>query len=365
MSFAPLRLRIVALRVSILFLLLMLSLQAVSHADPRLPSHSKKWKAAVVYQVVHGQKFYLGSVSNPVIPAGWTKDVLGQQPAKTRFVLPAIDYEVWLERDGETLGVWLSSKTQCAGCIYKDGTYLPARTNDAWVKPIISHARPAYKNYNLLVNNHLSIKEYASPASNLDELVRESDIIVIGRNVGLMRMQHTPVGGQGSFQHSVFLLSVERYLKNDNSGLSGYSLTPIIKIWQDSGILPWREDGDRGVGDVSPEDLLLNVGDRYLVFLKAFDATFTDRQKGYVSDTTDGVTGKQAELDEYYTQPYVGVYSFEHGKAQGYGEYVPFSSGSQLVGVSEQNVVKRIKESMKRPIVTPVLSTSSQSNPSF
>jgi len=359
MSFALIHFRLVALRASILFSLLMLLMQNVSYADPGSPLHPNKWKTAVVYQVVHGQKSYLGSISNPVIPAGWTTDVLGLEPAKTRFVVPTIDYEVWLERDGGTLGVWLSSKTQRAGCIYRDGTYLPAHAEDAWVKPLISHVRSEDKNYNLLVNSHQTIREYSLPALTLDELVRESDIIVIGRDVALMRMQHTPVGGQGPLQCSVFLLSIERYLKNDSSSISGYSAPPVIKILQDSGILPWQEDGARSVGNLSREDPLLNVGGRYLVFLKAFDATSTDIRKGYISATVDGITGMSAELDEYYPLPLIGIYSFDHGKVQGYGVNVPFVLGPQIIDVSEQDIVKSIKESMKRPIVKPVLPTAS------
>jgi hypothetical protein len=111
-------------------------------------------------------------------------------------------------------------------------------------------------------------------------LCRRSDTVAVGKVTGIVRAAHTPQNCPDGSIHTVCQFSVEHYLWS-----AGAPTSPrVLRVFQDGGTLG-------GVTEVLEGCPLLNVGDRYLLFLQR-------AQRDYLT-MSGGVWGPSVMRGEY------------------------------------------------------------------
>jgi hypothetical protein len=201
-------------------------------------------------------------------------------------------HEIWVLRDGSASGYWYSSAQHLAGPL-EDERMLPPSGAGAFAA-LVEAARPPAP-VEAPSSPALGKGSYWAPPATLRGLVSPSEVIAVGRVVGIVRNGHTPVNSTGMLQHTVYAFAVEHYLKHSGD------TPPVLKVWQTGGWLPWQEPltSRSGVGMINLDDPMLNVGDRYCLFLNRPPADGEVRRRGYHTASAGGVTGRVADLDEY------------------------------------------------------------------
>jgi hypothetical protein len=156
-------------------------------------------------------------------------------------------------------------------------------------------------------------------------------------------------------QHTVFVVRIEKTLKH-----KGEAHPSKVKVRQNQGNLPWKTGQDRGLGYRIEGEPMLQIGQRYLLFLwnpyEAQPQAFRGRK--YVESTIDGVKGRSGELDElmlvvHGTQAQVLL---RNGKAE-----VPQEQGREafpnwtyklgpertIVGISERDALDLVEKCIR------------------
>jgi hypothetical protein len=301
------------------------------------------WALAVVYERQGEKRVLLGSVASPVVilsprtPAG-TEAGAGEAMRRA-------SHEIWLLKDGATRGIWYSREEALYGAL-PGADFVELSADDGTLGEVVrSAALPPVTGGERQVDE----TAHAFPAGDarypLSELCGNSDVIAIGRVVGILREAFTPTNAHGPQQHTVYALAVQQYLKAHADVLS-----PVLKVYQMGGYLPYvfRPADDlehRGVGFRIEDDPMLLVGADYCLFLRL--PRVPDRSRGYVFGRTGGFSGKIAELDEYVpTAPWRGKVLLRDGYT-----WSPDGDGAPLTRpLPEAKQVREGPEILGRPI---------------
>jgi hypothetical protein len=133
----------------------------------------------------------------------------------------------------------------------------------------------------------------SAPTAELQGQVDGTDLIVVGLVTGIELETHWLRGTTdlSAPPSRVYTLAVTQILKQSGSLASTLSAPCSIKVLQSSGAtlagVTYRVEGDP----------FLQVGDRYLLFLRDFSGNFADL--GYVPGETPDISGTSAQLDEF------------------------------------------------------------------
>jgi hypothetical protein len=130
----------------------------------------------------------------------------------------------------------------------------------------------------------------------------------------------------------------------------------ILKVYQTGGTLPWMEPGiGQGQGWRIREDPMLEVGERYILFLKKpSDLSHNFQRLGYIPAEIGGVVGKDAELDEYLvTDHWRGKLllkdGFTHAPADRGGNlHWRFTQGFQILDQPEISTLTAIRAAIEK-----------------
>jgi hypothetical protein len=299
-----------------------------------------------VFRREKGTYSYLGAVSNPKLPG--LAVAVPTRPSRGRVTGNAgsdAEYEIWLMGDGPSRGIWYSPSRRLWGDLDSTG----APHHDAGlIGHLISVARPTIPEPPRPVSAE-STGLWLPPPPTLAALCRQSRIIAVGRVVGVLGYAHNPVQSTECVQHTVYAFAVEQYLKIDTP-----AGRPVLKVWQNGGPLPWTGPSGvgRAVGWEIAEDPMLNVGDRYILFLKLPEEPGNEWHKlGFVPGRSGGgIYGKIAELDEYIaTDHWRGKLLLRNGRTQAPRflgnpeDHWRFETGPQILDIPEAAAIQTIR----------------------
>jgi len=302
------------------------------------------WKVAVVFQIQHGTRRYIGCVMRPV---------LRQVSFQCRPVATASNdlkgsggHEIWLARDSKTLGLWIPSgeagivKRGQSGSVQRPGIGSVAHfiaSSGSWKAEGVGRPPDA-----------TGIADFPPPPESLSGSCAGSDVVVVGRIAAILRNAHSPMEARCLEQHTVYVVAVEEFLKSGGSGSPG-----IVKVWVSGGSLPYEDfaGGRGGVGLEIKNDPLLKVGERCILFLQTA-ASEDARRRGYVHAAVKGVSGKDGELDEYIvTEPWRGKVLLQAGltcppRVTGNPamDKWSFEHGPSITGIREAEAISLIRE---------------------
>jgi hypothetical protein len=303
----------------------------------------EKWALAVVFERQGDGRRFRGILEEPRVPAAGGSAAAGlpQGPA---------EFEVWLLADGHTRGFAYSPGERTYQELPEEGAAPEPMADDGALARIVGEARPRALR-RPLPDTPPAVACGVPVPDTLVTLCRDSKVIAVGRVAGILREAHTPVGTNGPHQHTVYAFAVEEYLKNPEP-----VAPPVVKVWQQGGPLPWSFDRFSGVGWRMGEDPMLNVGDRYCLFLRrGADRPGEHRRRGYVTGSRPWGHGKISELDEYgYAHIWRGKLLLGDGLSRAPGiDHPPyyhwaFETGPQIVGVSEAEALAAIREEVAR-----------------
>ena len=329
-----------------MMLLAVIQITTVSLADTS--SVQQPWRAAVIFNRSGDTFTYSGTTYSPIVAASLiTGASTTPIPIATQ---PNVSAEVWLARDGQLVGLWYSQSAHKYGRILNGGAYATAINDDGTISQLVSSTTPEVGTppQPAMVR---SIADWSSPEpSTLASLTDLSAVIVVGRVVGILRVAHTPENAPYEMQHTVFPVAVESYLKKDTP-----APPHVLKVWQEGGSLAWSSSdgsGRTGRGFAIMQDPLLHVGDRYCLFVRRqADPGGVFAKAGYVTGSANGITGRQAELDEYLeTSHTVGKYLLRGGKVYEAGVADPNAGQIALqspipdtIGLSEKVLIAAIR----------------------
>jgi len=302
-----------------------------SPAGPERPADSP-WRVAVVFEVKGGRRTYRGVVPNPgALPA--TAPV---RPDQSDGLPGAAErhYEIWYSRDGETVGFRHYPGRGEIAAVSADGVVKGIGPDDGTAARLFGRMRrttgPAPPPPR---NPEASIACPGSRPDRIEWLCRGSDFIAVGRVIGIWRNAYSPINGAGPEQHTVALFAVEEFL------LERYSLSPpVLKVYQVGGYL--------GRGFALHGCPLLNVGDRYIVFVYSPAKHFVKHKLPYIEGTFPPYTGKLADWDE--VSAHYGERSSVLLTLAGTMPMDPSVSwmpwkGEALIGVPERTAINRIR----------------------
>jgi len=106
--------------------------------------------------------------------------------------------------------------------------------------------------------------QWGPPVTSLSGLCLRSDTVVVGRVEGIVRQGEYP-GTDSTWAMTLWRFRVERYLRADGAP----TRPEVIHVFQSGGVLEVKRDGVvNRVARVMLGDPLLNVGERYLLFLR-------------------------------------------------------------------------------------------------
>jgi len=323
------------------------------------------WKLAVVFKREKESRVYVGTV-DPVNHVRLLPLVQHRNPGLKSAGSPAsrneavVDYEIWLAADAQTQGIWYASAQERFGLLpaekgagHKDNGVLKNLIKAAALPTPQTRPRP----------DASSRVSHLPWPPTLQLLCEESPVIVVGRVVGILRNAHTPIAASGADQHTVFVIAVEDYLKNDTTNIHNkalrdrLSLSPrIVKVWQEGGALSWRNEelSLQGTGYEVENVPLMTLGDRHILFLERSSAS---RDKRVVNGLPrkEPDTEKYIEADEnIVSSPTVGNLVLRNGKTRQHFdpdfEGYPFYDGPQIVGLIEKEAIAAIQaECSPRP----------------
>lgn len=165
----------------------------------------------------------------------------------------------------------------------RTGSFFPlSATENTQVMRSVNHAKPIKTQIRTNTVNGM----YPDPLPALKFMCMEAHYILTGRVVGVLREGNTPLNDPLSdSKHTVFLVAVERYFK----AVPNYQ-PEVIKVVQ---VGAWSV--------LTPGDPLLNMGVRYLLFLKVPYLrllSFQRSNKGYYSANAGHGEGVGAYYDE-------------------------------------------------------------------
>lgn len=356
--------RVSVLSVGLLpFLLLMTNsrcMAATRSTEPMADGQIQQvaWKLAVVFKRQKDRRVYVGTVDPvnhvrllPLVPHRNPDLKSAGSPASRNEAVA--DYEIWLAADGQTQGIWYASAQERFGLLpaekgagHRDNGVLKNLIKAAALPTPQSRPRPDASS---------RVSHLPWPPS-LQLLCEESPVIVVGRVVGILRNAHTPIAASGADQHTVFVIAVEDYLKNDTTNIHNKTLRdrlslapPIVKVWQEGGALSWRNDelSLQGKGYEVKNIPLMTLGDRHILFLQGSSAS---RDKRVVNGMPrkEPDTEKYIEADEYIASyPTVGNLVLRNGKTRQHFdpdfEGYPFYDGPQIVDVTEKEAIAAIQ----------------------
>lgn len=323
------------------------------------------WKLAVVFKRQKERLVYVGTV-NTVNHVSLLPLVQHRSPDRKPAGSPALqnetvaDYEIWLAADGQIRGIWYASAQQRFGLLtaekgagHRDNGVLRNLIKAAALPTPQSRSRP----------DASSRVMHVPWPRTLQLLCEESPVIVVGRVVGILRNAHTPIAASGADQHTVFVIAVEDYLKNDTTDIANktlrdrLSLAPrIVKVWQEGGALPWRSEelSLQGKGYEVKNMPLMTLGERHILFLEGSSASRDTRVVNGVP-WREPDTEKYIEADEYIVSyAPVGNLVLRNDKTRPHlnpdSKGKPFESGPQIVGVTEKEAIAAIQaECSPRP----------------
>jgi hypothetical protein len=179
---------------------------------------------------------------------------------------------------------------------------------------------------------------YPDPLPALKYMCMEAHYILTGRVVGVLREGNTPLNDPLSdSKHTVFLVAVERYFK----AVPNYQ-PEVIKVVQ---IGAWSV--------LTPGDPLLNMGVRYLLFLKVpyLRLLSFQRTKGYYSANAGHGEGVGAYYDEMaLLHPLNGQLILSKGTTRAPENTIPnwqFRMGEQINDVTENQAQDAIISTLK------------------
>jgi hypothetical protein len=190
--------------------------------------------------------------------------------------------------------------------------------------------------------------------SNLGSLVKNSDIIVLGRFDGIIQHRHSPKNSNAPEQSTIYQFTTEMYLKGSGK--------VKIKIYQEGGPLDWinliRNKSGKGYkvnGDPFPL-----VGARYILFLNdPSEHNLIMAEKGFRESERNGVKGIRQFADEFnYSFPTRSKIILQNGMTFP-GQIVDDPTASwileagfyggklQVTGISEQKAIDNIRFAVK------------------
>jgi hypothetical protein len=178
----------------------------------------------------------------------------------------------------------------------------------------------------------------------LSRLCKQADTIVVGRATGIVRTDHAPVNApQSNRIITVCEVAVERYLKTDGAPQQPATL----KVAQEGGTLG-------GLTYLVEDDPLLNVGDRYLLFLQTNNTPEFQRLGG-VTSCVAGTCGFWAYLDEYRVAEHLqgkvllkgGQTAASDDPVQGQMMDWKFRDGGSLLGLPEDEAIAAVQDASR------------------
>ncbi|MCX6378490.1 MAG: hypothetical protein NT023_03300 [Armatimonadetes bacterium] len=105
-------------------------------------------------------------------------------------------------------------------------------------------------------------------------------------------------------------------------------------------------------GLVDAEAPLLQVGQRYLLFLRRLITTGRDSKRGYLISEDNGIVGKSAELDEYMQVHHIAgkVWITSDGMTALSANQTEwqYRTGPQILGIPEDAAVSLIQDALKQ-----------------
>jgi hypothetical protein len=286
------------------------------------------WRVAVVFARSGKARNYVGTATVEALPAP-AAPVAGAAPE-------APHYEIWLAGDGALRGLWYSSVENLYGEVNGEHGF----RDDGSLRRLLGRVAPLGPPPGQTGGPRVfACPTFGSPPS-LAAQCRGSDLIVVGRVVGVLREAHSPIGAEMSRQHTVSLFAVEEYLKGPPSA------PPVVKVHQNVGSLPWRMEGlsASGAGYEEMQNPRLLLGERYCLFLKRpADPSGRYAKIGYVSGSTGGISGKVAELDEFMlVDNRQGRLLLRNGRTKGQPRQ-PFDEEPQILNLPEHDAVALIR----------------------
>jgi hypothetical protein len=171
--------------------------------------------------------------------------------------------------------------------------------------------------------------------------------VAVGRVERIHRSAHSPFQSRGSLQHTVFAFRVEKWIKNDLR-----LQTPLVKVRQEMGDLPWQDGAKAGVGFRIVGEPMLIPGNRYLLFLLRNGDP--DRSKFRFAEF-GGVRGVDGETDELsihggeFGQILIrdGKLTFPQVSGEPYRPDWRFEKGPQLLGLREKQAMAVLSEALR------------------
>jgi hypothetical protein len=304
------------------------------------------WKIAVVFKKQDGTRVFAGVITEAELRSvAASGRANGSAPAKGA-------YEIWFADNGTTRGVTYNQSTRLWSELSSVRAPRTYHQDGGAVANIIAlaHDPPGQRPRHI---DAVARASWPPPSPTLRTMCKGAHTIAVGQIVGILREAHTPIGAPYDEQHTVFVMAVEQYLKTGNP-----AQPPIIKIHNEGGTLPFVEPTGRNAGRSGAEvddDPLLDVGLRYLLFLRSLDeAIGPNHTRGYVSAEIGGYSGKEAELDEYKAIDHwrgklllIGGYT-RPPRAMGHPHYDSwrFDKDPQILNVPEAVALHAIRDSL-------------------
>lgn len=186
--------------------------------------------------------------------------------------------------------------------------------------------------------------------SELRWLINRGTVIATGTITAKVREAHSPPASKDIFQHTIFSFTVERYIRK-----GPVESARILLIRQNQGHLPWIDpDGARGIGLRVDGEPMLQVGTRYVLFLRS-------ELDGTVFKDADNLTPNPYEAAEFrLVHPRFAIWPIVKGEVSNPvdNEIPPFPSnrfdaGKQLLGVSERVAEELIREAINKRFQVP------------
>lgn len=179
----------------------------------------------------------------------------------------------------------------------------------------------------------LSEPQWPSSPALLKSLCARADTILVGHVVSIVRQDHDPIGTTDAGMATVVSVWVEQYLRSDGAPHQ----PATIKVFLSGGM------DEFGVMNVVEDDPLLNVGDRYILFLASHPADIIGR--------VEDVTGVEAYADEYLVSEHLygkvrlvnGVTAVPSDPYQTPEPWTFEADGTTLLGLTEADAIARIQ----------------------
>ena len=314
------------------------------YARLELPSQEIKatdhhWRSAVVFRRTDQGWKYFGIVNSPGLN-------LKQISAGDERQGLEGDYRIFVLRDGGVRRIDFRLSPEAAW-EYETPDKIRAYESKE-VKRVIKSSRPIDKSVKVAINRKRAISAHAASlesASTLEQLTHNSDVIATGKVISIWRKGYTPLEYVNSLQHTVYLFAVETFIKADKPDRE-----LVLKVRQQGSDLPWRDDnGILRQGMYYEGNPFLQVGDRYILFLRLLRNRFAFPRTPFPMATVDGVSGRAGDWDEWiFVAPERAKLHIKNGavSAATPGLHWEFEDGRIILGLTEQHAIAMIRQEL-------------------